>query len=756
MAQQPKQFSLDQLAPWVSEASSRFNVPEEHIWAVIRAENSGTVEGARNLRTVRTDAVSPKQARGIMQVRQIALDDVIRTGLIPAGTKLEALSPQEQINVGTAYLANLQNQFKPESPEVLYAMYNHGPRARFRMDRLPSETSLYIQKATGGNVATSPQAPGTQDQMRFRTFGQTGQPSPTSPTAPTQGDQTAENLVKQILAGATQSRDRLQSGAETLSGIEAQRQAAHAGAITGQQAAVALAADAAAKDASLNYTINSTVENLQRLFGMDLADGNNQIAQSLARLEEAGAARTAVRAEFDRLSSINPLSNPIGYLLAQIKLPSVAAKNNALADQETLALQNINERANAIRNVKASITANTADQLQDIQLQKAKATRQAAEADLQTQQAKNLAGEAQAEMQQLQIANWMAEAQRSGLASVAAFEERKETREARQIQMDALRAGKKLEDEEETRLNERLRTVSNSLGRAEPMTIKGLKTLASKKEQEAWLKAAISGQLGENLFDSLEFFGGANRAVLRASKAASSITTAEKLGQSAASYQPSAARRLTVASQGKVPRPDESMKAGFDDYADAVIQSMNGPTATEDLSASRWDQVYNPYVAPFLSFNDSVRNLQELAHLRNNIVTRTIEGLIQAGTIQGENLTADQQQQVISAVIQQAAERKIHPSKAAAEVSAYFQAAAEFNSRMNKYELFALPPQTAYLFSVEGSLRYGDARERVNLFDPVSVDHMITRKAKSRMARELFPMLDPLGLRKQPAAGATE
>jgi len=144
MASNSKFISIEDMKPMVADAAAEFDIPEDSLWRKIRAENSGSPEGAANLTKVKVDAISPKNARGIMQVTPIALQDVIEAGLIPGGTELEGLQPKDQIRIGAAYIKRLRNY--STDPAVEDAMYNFGPKARYQMDNLPKETRDYLKK----------------------------------------------------------------------------------------------------------------------------------------------------------------------------------------------------------------------------------------------------------------------------------------------------------------------------------------------------------------------------------------------------------------------------------------------------------------------------------------------------------------------------------------------------------------------------------------------------------------------------------
>lgn len=133
---------LQDLQPFIDEASDRFGVPEAWIRAVIAAESGGrtTMNGL--------PITSPAGAIGPMQVMPQTYDELrLRYGLGPDPADLE-----QNILAGTAYLKELYQRFGRAG---MFAAYNAGP-ARYQayLDGnmpLPEETSAYM--AALGDVA---------------------------------------------------------------------------------------------------------------------------------------------------------------------------------------------------------------------------------------------------------------------------------------------------------------------------------------------------------------------------------------------------------------------------------------------------------------------------------------------------------------------------------------------------------------------------------------------------------------------------
>lgn len=120
------------IADHVRDASLRFGIPEQWIWAVMRVESAG-----------RVDATSHAGAMGLMQVMPGTWANLTaRHGL--GGN---AYDPRANIMAGTAYLRDMHDRYG--SPGFL-AAYNAGPGRYEQYLRgargLPTETQNYVAK----------------------------------------------------------------------------------------------------------------------------------------------------------------------------------------------------------------------------------------------------------------------------------------------------------------------------------------------------------------------------------------------------------------------------------------------------------------------------------------------------------------------------------------------------------------------------------------------------------------------------------
>jgi hypothetical protein len=698
-------LGIEDIRPWVSEAATEFGIPEDSLWRKLRAENSGSTEGALNLKTVRTDAVSPANAHGIMQLTPVALEDVINAGLMPSGLTVESLSPRDNIRAAAAYIKRLRHY--STDPAVEDAMYNYGPKARFRMDQLPQETQDYIQKSGAG----SPDGLPTTPQQKL----------------------SGQDLVSLLLKGTQQQNDMMVNAGNAFTAASAEGIKKQITGIAEQKSAVLDAASNAGAKAGVEWQQNKMIEGLQQLMNMDPSQMGNEIAKNIAEVQKAREAYGPARAQFDAIGQINPLTNPLDYIFGQIQLPQVAAKVNAIADSESIAADRIRTSTELLKNAKSTLTANTSDQLLAINKAQAQIDAKIANAKLTEVEGKVQVQAANSQLQSIMLADKIGDNNRQTAVAVATIQDREDAMAARKEASDARLADKKTAAEEEARINGRLDVVSKSLGLAEPMTLRVLKTLPMK-EREAWQRAAESGEFGKDLQDSVRFYlGKGARAAIIAGGGSSVYATAKKLEQDGLKFMAEAENAQAKIPGAKKLSLEEARTESYRLYQNMITESMASPTTRVDLSSSKWDHIYNPYVAPFTGFSAAIDADPTLGGMKNNIVKKSVDVLVKSGSVRGENLTAEQQQQIISAAIDNVATRAIDPRQAAAEISSFFKGAVEYNNKLNSPGSFGIPVQNSYLFSVEGSFRPHDNLKMVDLMNPTAVEQMIVQKAGARM-----------------------
>ncbi len=130
-----RENAAPQIAEFVAEASARFGVPEQWIWAVMKVESAGDAS-----------ATSSAGAMGLMQVMPQTYAS-LRT---EHGLGANAYDPHDNILAGAAYLRAMHDRYGDSG---FLAAYNAGP-TRYEVFRsgvrpLPPETTRYVAQLAG-------------------------------------------------------------------------------------------------------------------------------------------------------------------------------------------------------------------------------------------------------------------------------------------------------------------------------------------------------------------------------------------------------------------------------------------------------------------------------------------------------------------------------------------------------------------------------------------------------------------------------
>ncbi len=112
-----------------------YQIPRELIYAVIRQESA-----------FNEDIVSSAGANGLMQIMHGTAHVVAKRANIPYTDKRQLFLPRKNINIGTAYLQQLAQQYH-RHPVLMMAAYNAGPRQvnYWIKNHAPKETDIWIE-----------------------------------------------------------------------------------------------------------------------------------------------------------------------------------------------------------------------------------------------------------------------------------------------------------------------------------------------------------------------------------------------------------------------------------------------------------------------------------------------------------------------------------------------------------------------------------------------------------------------------------
>ena len=549
------------------------------------------------------------------------------------------------------------------------------------------------------------------------------------------------DLVSQILGIVQQQNAGINVANETRLENQAASEQLAAQAAAGQRDAIAKRGEVAAAKAEIEYQQNALLQSIQKSLNLDPTVEGNAIAKNIAVRDALQPELMAAQQEYTKAASTDLLSDPLGFIFAQLKLPSLEERVKGLSTQIQIADQDTQERQARLAGARNTALANTADATRKVQLQAAQVDAMIAEANVKAAEAATKSQTAQQAMQSAQIINMLGDNAKGAITTVISLKDAEENRklrnEQRQLvaeQRAEIMAQKKEKQDETDRWNARFRIVSDSLGLQEPMTVDMLKKLGNPKLEEAWLKAAATGQFGEDLFDSIRFFRPqAVRIGLDKQGASGLYEASKKLEAAGVQFKDEANRQHMAADPRARPLSEaQALAEGFRIYQATVEKSALDRTSPTDLSSAKWDQQYNPYKAPFLTFSQLGTQDPKFARLKDNEMTKAVGAIANSANATG-NLNADQTQQALAVIREKVRLRQLTPQAAAAQISDFMKAASQWNADQTGYTLFGLPQQGAYTFTLRG----GDRADKVDLMNPVEVERILVKQITS--------MKEPMG-----------
>lgn len=498
------------------------------------------------------------------------------------------------------------------------------------------------------------------------------------------------------------------------------------------------AARIAGGQAELRAREQQLKENATAVVGLNPDDLNNKLVQGMAAFNAAEAERKEVRQQFNQLSAISFLDNPVGFLAAQLKLPQVAQRNNDLVATRNAAEQNIRTRTRLLAEHNSTVVANVAAETKDLELARAVNERRAADIKLTEAQMANASRLAGLRLQAFQLTDNLYEMDNDLITRklqigqhMLSLEERREARaERREARAErqaarARTAAEKLEEAERTaQLNDRFAVLSQFLGLETPMNTTIWRTIPNAAVRTMWLDAAMTGRLGPDLVSSLKFFGAqANPGRVREQNSGVSMAA-----QGLAAGLQSHASQIANAPQNRA-RPlstEELMNQAQAAYDRALVDSANLPNSGNSLTAPVWNTTFNPYRAQHRVMADTPIPNNRFAALMAETAART------AGNNQ-PNVSVEDEVQAIRAMAALVRNRELTLDQAAQQVAQYYQRGILKNRDLFQHELFGLPPQTRYFVVLPPAGIFQDPIA-VDLTDPTQI-----KRALSETARRSLP-----------------
>jgi hypothetical protein len=457
------------------------------------------------------------------------------------------------------------------------------------------------------------------------------------------------------------------------------------------------------------------------------------------------------------MAGTNFLENPLQYLVAQLALPTVAAKHNTLLNQESEALtrrdraaDNITTRMNLLNQRNSAVVANTAEAAHELALKKAEQASRVAQIELNNMKIENISKVGAREMdawrlagdtfqvqndlhnKQISLAQW---AEQRAAAAAA----RAEAAEARRARLEA----KAEADAERVLWARQLAAAGRALGYKETITPLSLKAMGPEKANII-AQTALSGKFGETLLDSLftvEQVGVAS-IITSSNPGMANFMRASKMGIQ--NYQQAVMNE--AAAKGQKLSGKEAVLKAAETYEYDVVQSAQSFAAPKSLNSSQWDTTLNPYKPQYFVMLDAAES-GAIPALKGNSVVAALKTLKASTLGQGnaDNLRGKDMETLVKVVSQQVADGKLGADQAAQDIAKFHQYAAAQNLSLYNYTQFGLPQQTSAIITVP-ALNMFTQPFKLDLLDPASVKTAITRMSveqkKGTLGAATQPLLD--------------
>lgn len=568
-----------------------------------------------------------------------------------------------------------------------------------------------------------------------------------------------QNLLQNFMQTAEGRMGVAQERMQVQEGAAARVRQYDAAALAAQQATVAATQAAARGEAEIATRTIAAKERAAAILRLNADDVESALVQNAAIYDESERQRRAVRSQIDQLNQIQLLDNPLAFFVAQLQLPQLAAKNNALVDRRDSAAADLNMRQELLRQQQSLPTATTVDVAAEVNRNRAAAIYTAAERDLAIANREAAARDATGRMSLLQIKD-----QQFGIADdlhekrfqmFMQNENLEDRRLSRAMQAESLRlqrADRQDKIEEQQELDRRLADFSMAIGLEQPLTTVLLRRMPPAVASELKF-AAMTGNLGNNPAEVralINTFGNPNNFVQRNPGMNAALVRIEAGVESFIAPARTELEReqmaATRAGAQRRPITEEIVRERAQSlYMRFVAQSAHDPRSPDTLSSAKFDQVFSPYRIDTQMFLSD----QAAVALRDNAFANAIRTVKQTRSRPSTDpLNAQELQRAVHLVAERVARGELSREQAAEAFTAYHTLGVGVNADRFKYMAIGIPMQRNYMFRV--------ARPRgepivVDMLNPASTRTMIDELLRplTRMER-LTTALDAAGA----AAGA--
>lgn len=712
-------LALQDVLDMVDEEADKMGVDPDLGKAIVVAENFnkeavGKALAAPQKYSIDTERVSPKGARGIMQVMPATYDALKQQGFLPSDHALTS-DPRTHIQAGLAALKEITKRLRTSDTSTIAADYNAGPRGSKTFaagGNLPAETSDYLNKvslasttytandpkaaqrdvrasdneADAGDISKDLHSTVSGGMLPRATAGATYR----TQTSVADLDATLDVLknngirVNEFIDKITRGRDE-----EAAAYQEVARQTEAAGR-AGQEAAVA--------NATVQAANSQMRERILNMLSLNTRDSDNAIARNISEFQALDDQRKVLKEDIDRRMGVGIFDDPLQWLVNQTLLPGTVARHNAMAQNQNDLIHKTEVLQKIASDQEGIDVAASADQIAHtgVALGNEKAAKANAEAAMAKAQASSASARAAATI--------------AGLLDTGT----RITIEAARLRkiIDSERAGGKSpqEQEDEQTFLEGARKISAMIGGDPAQVNMAFFKRLNSKSKDAWATRIQKMNVGDDIYEALAFvdqFGNAQR--LRATGSAEFANMLVAMKEHVRNKAQLLSADYTARGE-KVPPPADLMKEGANSLESEFFASRENM-----LVATK----YNPYLA-----NHSAMATSWKGDPGNPVY--------KFARISAANNIKLNDQQMFSAVVNAVENGKLTPRDAAQAVSEYWGEIIARNNTSRSPNLLGLQLQDDY------KILPAESRRAIDLTNPGQVENLfISRIAAKKSAESL-------------------
>lgn len=683
------------------------------------AENTATGKYVPGM-TFNSEAVSPRGARGILQVMPATSEALKAQGLLSKDYQFNPADLKGQIAEGLAALKEMHRRAQePMDAFELAAMYNGGTKGHKlykegAYDKLPVETSDYFKKVAQASKDLG--IPLDRLNSPFVNHQMAGVPTVVQTARSSKGagshnytinDPLAQNVINTVATSMIAPGgeiDTVKNILEKQSIISKDAYNDIVAAIIGKSTATAeKAALETAVDTAAAFRRNTVINQMN----LNPTETENHYMTAVNKLVALNSDMEKLKTDIDKRMEVSPFDNPFQWIINEVRLPGLVAKYNAMVGSH----QQITSHLSALETIKKNAVV-TAGEIKDVdlisQIQQKRADEIAADAQQLLAQAKerNAAQNAADALKLLQLseAKLAAASRLNQINKISVAEKTAETEKE-------AAARQEVED------FEKFKILQNFVGikPGNEITLEQFKRMDSKK-RTMLTEVASKGVLGKDFAESILFQ--ASMGDLRQVANAGSAERAKWVSQIIQQVGIEADKKATqLAALGK--------KVNIDELREAELTQLENIFKKETADLSKAHPL-NPYVVdPLVAI--------KTPELKNNLVTQFIEKNFK-GTA---GITEVTPKMLFSGIAKLAADDPRQVPKVVQHIVEFYKKASLDKERTLAYTRYNLPELTEYRIKLDTLEPYKRSRI-VNMFNPADVEAAIVQYLASAQSAPVF------------------